>query len=259
MGGFVLLALLWNVCNGQGVNKGSIAVQIRNAAQQSLGNATLELLKAADTSLLKIALADKDGSAQFHDIPYGTYRLRVTQLSHQPLLSEPFILDQPALQLPALTLEEASKEMGSVTVTARKPFIQKLTDRIVVNVESSILSTGSTAFEVLERAPGVNIDPNDIISLRGRSGVIIMVDGKITAMTGQDLANFLRGLPSSAIERIEIITNPSAKYDAAGNSGIIDIRLKKRPAFWYQRHGNRWLWTGGLSKNQWRQQLQLPK
>ena len=74
MGGFVLLALLWNVCYGQGGNKGSIAVQIRNAAQQSLGNATLELLKAADTSLLKIALADKDGSAQFHDIPYGTYR-----------------------------------------------------------------------------------------------------------------------------------------------------------------------------------------
>ncbi len=73
----------------------------------------------------------------------------------------------------------------------------------------------------------MNVDQNDNISLRGRSGVIIMIDGKPTAMTGADLANYLKSLPSAAIERIDIITNPSAKYDAAGNSGIIDIRMKK--------------------------------
>lgn len=109
----------------------------------------------------------------------------------------------------------------------KKPFIQKLSDRIVVNVDNSIINAGSSAMEVLERSPGVNIDQNDIISLRGKQGVIIMIDGKPTAMSGSDLANYLRGLPSSAIERVDIITNPSAKYDAAGNSGIIDIRMKK--------------------------------
>jgi hypothetical protein len=124
-------------------------------------------------------------------------------------------------------LRQRTGDLSGVTVTARKPFIQKLTDRIVVNVESSIVSAGSSAMDVLERSPGVNIDQNDVISLRGRSGVIIMIDGKPTAMTGADLANYLRGLPAATIERIDIITNPSAKYDAAGNSGIIDIRMKK--------------------------------
>lgn len=85
--------------------------------------------------------------------------------------------------------------------------------------------------DVLERSPGVSIDQNDVLGLRGRQGVIIMIDGKPSPMTGADLANYLRGLPSSAIERIEIITNPSAKYDAAGNSGIIDIRMKKDQRF----------------------------
>ena len=101
----------------------------------------------------------------------------------------------------------------------------------MVNVENSIVNAGSTALEVLERSPGVTVDQNDAISLRGRSGVIIMIDGKPTPMSGSDLANYLRGLPSNAIERIDIITNPSAKYDAAGNSGIIDIRMKKDQRF----------------------------
>ena len=104
---------------------------------------------------------------------------------------------------------------------------KKLSDRIVVNVESSIISAGSSALDVLERSPGVTLDQNDAVSLRGKAGVIIMIDGKPSALTGADLANYLRGLPSNAIERIEIITNPSAKYDAAGNAGIIDIRMKK--------------------------------
>src|SRR5205085_1322353 len=105
--------------------------------------------------------------------------------------------------------------------------IQKLTDRIVVNVEGSIISAGSTAFDVLDRSPGVTIDQNDQIALRGKAGVIIMIDGRISPLSGADLTNYLRGLPSNAIERIDIITNPSAKYEAAGNAGIIDIRMKK--------------------------------
>ena len=117
--------------------------------------------------------------------------------------------------------------MKEVVVEGKKPFIQKLTDRIVVNVDNSIISAGSSAMDVLERSPGVNIDQNDVISLRGKQGVIIMIDGKPTPMTGTDLANYLKGLPSSTIDRIDIITNPSAKYDAAGNSGIIDIHMKK--------------------------------
>ncbi|HEU0064975.1 MAG TPA: outer membrane beta-barrel protein, partial [Flavisolibacter sp.] len=122
-------------------------------------------------------------------------------------------------------------QLQSVTVVGQKPFIQKLSDRIVVNVDNSVVNVGSAAFDVLERSPGVTIDQNDVISLRGRQGVIIMIDGKPSPMTGTDLANYLRSMSSNAIDHIDIITNPSAKYDAAGNSGIIDIHLKKDQRF----------------------------
>ena len=136
------------------------------------------------------------------------------------------------MELPSLKLQTVSAgQMQSVTVTGKKPFIQKLNDRIVVNVDNTVVNVGSAAMDVLERSPGVTIDQNDVISLRGRQGVIIMIDGKPSPMSGADLANYLRSLPSNAIDRIDIITNPSAKYDAAGNSGIIDIHLKKDQRF----------------------------
>ncbi|HSU26891.1 MAG TPA: outer membrane beta-barrel protein, partial [Chitinophagaceae bacterium] len=110
---------------------------------------------------------------------------------------------------------------------AKKPFIERQFDKLVLNVESSIISAGSSAFEILEKAPGVTIDQNDNISLKGKSGVIFMIDGKITPVSGQDLAAMLKGLPSSSIEKIELITNPSARYDASGTAGIINIKMKK--------------------------------
>lgn len=211
-------------------DRGKITVVIVNENQSALENATVELLKSKDSSLVKAAVTDAVGVAEFVQIPWNDYLLRVTMVNHNTAYSSPFTLSaaSPELRLPSISLQpKAAAALREVTVTARKPFIQKLTDRIVVNVDNSMVNAGSSAFEVLERAPGVLIDANDNISLRGRQGVIIMIDGKITPMAGSDLVNFLRGLPSNSIERIDIITNPSAKYDAAGNSGIIDIRMKK--------------------------------
>lgn len=209
--------------------KGNISVQVTDEHRATIENATVELLALKDSSLIKIAITDKNGLAGFENIAFGSYLIKTSVVNYTISYSEPFALsaEQTSLQLPAISLQPHAKEVGGVTVTSRKPFIQKLTDRIVVNVENSIVNVGSSAMDVLERSPGINVDQNDVISLRGRSGVIIMIDGKPTAMSGADLANYLRGLPSAAIERIDIITNPSAKYDAAGNSGIIDIRMKK--------------------------------
>lgn len=209
--------------------KGSVTLRIVNSRQAGLENATVELLKGKDSSLVKVAITDKEGTGLFENIPFGSYLAKITIVNFTTQYTSPIELSesQTSVLLPVITLLPKSGDLTGVTVTARKPFIQKLTDRIVVNVENSIVSAGSSAMEVLERSPGVNIDQNDVISLRGKSGVIIMIDGKPTAMSGADLANYLRGLPSAAIERIDIITNPSAKYDAAGNSGIIDIRMKK--------------------------------
>ncbi len=213
--------------------RGKIKASIINHLQSPQENVTVELRKAKDSSLVKIALTDKSGQAEFENIRLGSYFIKTSLVNYAPQYSAVFTLsaEQSFVQVPSIILKPVTTELSGVTVTGRKPFIQKLSDRIVVNVENSIVSAGSTAMDVLERSPGVNIDQNDNITLRGKSGVIIMVDGKPSPMTGADLANYLKGLPSSALERIDIITNPSAKYDASGNSGIIDIRMKKDQRF----------------------------
>lgn len=208
---------------------GKVTVTVVNENQANLENITLELVMAKDSSLVKAGITGRDGSAEMDNLRMGDYLLRVSGINYGAQYSQPFSLtpEQPGHVLPKMVLQARAAQLGGVTVTARKPFIQKLSDRIVVNVENSIVSAGSSAMDVLERSPGVLVDQNDNISLRGRSGLIIMIDGKPTAMSGSDLANYLKGLPSASIERIDIITNPSAKYDAAGNAGIIDIRMKK--------------------------------
>ena len=224
----ILLLSVSLLAAAQENSRGKITATIRTNLQAA-ENATVELRRAKDSSLVKIALTDKNGVAEFENIRFGNYFIKATLVNFATQYSAEVSLsaEQALLQIPAITLKPGTTLLSTVTVTSRKPFIQKLSDRIVVNVENSIVSAGSSAMDVLERSPGVNIDQNDNITLRGKSGVIVMVDGKPTPMTGADLANYLKGLPSSAIERIDIITNPSAKYDAAGNSGIIDIRMKK--------------------------------
>ncbi len=225
--------LLKTMVIAQSAKQGTIQITVTGEKALILENASVELLKAKDSSLVKIALTGNNGLAEFENIPFGHYLFKATMVGFDLKYSNIFELNlaQPELKLQTLSLSPASRQLGGVTVTGKKPFIQKLSDRIVVNVDNSIVNAGSSAMDVLERSPGVSIDQNDVIGLRGRQGVIIMIDGKPSPMTGTDLANFLRGLPSNAIERIEIITNPSAKYDAAGNSGIIDIRMKKDQRF----------------------------
>ena len=105
--------------------------------------------------------------------------------------------------------------------------MERKLDKLVVNVENSIVSAGSSVLDVLERSPGVVVNQQSSINLKGKSGVIIMIDGKPTPLSGEDLITYLKGIPAANIQTLEIITNPSARYDAAGNAGIINIRYKK--------------------------------
>ncbi len=207
-----------------------VTVQVLDEKGTPVENVTVELRSVKDSAIIRTAFTDKNGWAEMNKVKPGSYIVKVQMMNYETAYSSMLNISegQTEITVPAMKLlPKAVNDANNVTVTARKPFIQRLTDRIIVNVDNSIISAGSTAMDVLERSPGITIDQNDAISLRGRAGVIIMIDGKPSPMTGADLANYLRGLPSSAIDRIEIITNPSAKYDAAGNSGIIDIRMKK--------------------------------
>ena len=121
----------------------------------------------------------------------------------------------------------ANKKLDAVIVIAKKPFIEQQIDKTVVNVQADITAVGSSAFEILQKAPGINITGEDVINMSGKSGVNVMIDGRPTQMSAKELANFLRSMPGSTIEKIELITNPSSRFDAQGNAGIINIRLKK--------------------------------
>ncbi len=207
----------------------TISGVVKDSINQPLDVATVSLIRLPDSVFVKAELTDVDGKFEFIAIPSGTYYLNISFLGFKDHQSESFtVVDEgSSLTIPDIRLYGDGVALAEVSVVAQRPFIERRADRLIVNVESSILAAGSSALEVLERSPGIIVSANDMISIRGRSGVLFMIDGKVTPMSGQELANYLRGMPSSSIDRIEIITNPSAKYDAAGNAGIIDIRLKK--------------------------------
>jgi hypothetical protein len=221
-----------------------VSIAIINEANTPVEGATAVLMRGNDSAIVKAAVTNEGGVAEFEKVATGKYMVKVTTVNYSSYTSPLFEVVDQNVTLPSVVLHlESGKKLEEVTVTTKRPFIQKLTDRIVVNVENSIVNAGTTAMEVLEKSPGVTVDQNDKISLRGRSGVVIMIDGKITPMSGADLANYLKGLPSNAIDRIDIITNPSAKYEAAGNSGIIDIHMKKD-----QRFGANGTFTAGYGQ-----------
>lgn len=118
-------------------------------------------------------------------------------------------------------------QLKEVSVVATRPFIERQADKIIVNVESSVMSTGSTALEVLQRTPGITLDKDDHLQLKGKAGVTVMLDGKLTYLSADQISNLLKNMGSENISRIEVITNPSAKYDAQGNTGIINIVTRK--------------------------------
>ncbi|MBL7699154.1 MAG: TonB-dependent receptor plug domain-containing protein, partial [Chitinophagaceae bacterium] len=119
------------------------------------------------------------------------------------------------------------QELKEVKVVARKRLIEQKIDKMVVNVDAAVTNAGTTAMDVLEKSPGIQVDKDGNISLKGKQGVMVMIDGRPTYLTGTELANLLRGMESSQLEQIEIMTNPPAKYDAGGNSGVINIKTKK--------------------------------
>ncbi|RIV26891.1 TonB-dependent receptor [Fibrisoma montanum] len=229
---------------GQIPTRGKVYGQVGTVAGKPLEFTTMMLLKAKDSTLVKGAVSDAVGHYEFENVGAGEYLVAAQQIGYRKAYSQRFALDEarPAVEVPALAMTDETQNLSEVKVVAKKPFIEQQVDRTVVNVENSIVASGNTALEVLEKAPGVTIDrQNDQIQLKGKSGVIVYIDGKQTYLSGQEVANLLKNTPSDNIEKIEIITNPGSKYDAAGNSGIINIKMKKNKNF-----GTNGTWVAGL-------------
>lgn len=200
-----------------------------NSALKAVESASVSLLRVKDSSVAKLAVSDKNGLFEIENVKTGKYLVSVQALGHAKFYSTAFEISpgKPVYSFKNIELELATKSLSAVTVVSQKPLIEQKIDRTVVNVEASVTNTGSTALEVLEKSPGVTVDKDGNISLKGKTGVQVFIDGRPAYLSGQDLANMLRNMQSSQMDQIEIMTNPPAKYDAAGNSGVINIKTKK--------------------------------
>ncbi|MGZ3881297.1 MAG: outer membrane beta-barrel protein, partial [Flavisolibacter sp.] len=201
----------------------------KDADGKLLNGATVSLLKDTGRAILKYTVT-KDGNYAFEDIKPGRYRISASHVGFTPAMSPVIDFDGQKASAPDLKLAKASAQMANVTVSASKPIVEVKADKTVLNVEGTINSVGSDALELLRKSPGVLVDKDENLSVNGKNGVQVYVDGRPTPLSGQDLSNYLKSIQSTSIESIEIITNPSAKYEAAGNAGIINIRLKKNKA-----------------------------
>lgn len=215
----------------QGVFSQNITGTVKDEAGSLVKDATVYLLKAKDSSLVKMGVSSEKGGYHFDNIPAGNYLVSAAFTGMQTGFSAPFAHNGTAIKVPDIQLTRKDASLGNVTVTSRKPMVEVKADKMVINVEQTINSIGSDALELLRKSPGVTVDKDDNLGLAGKTGVQVFIDGRPSPLSGQDLSNYLKTLQSSQIESIELITNPSARYEAAGNAGIINIKLKKNKSF----------------------------
>ncbi len=231
-----ILFLCCNVTKAQSAGNG-IGGKVRQSNREEIPFVNVFLLKSTDSSMVKGVAASETGDYLFDNVPAGSYLVMASMVGFKKGYSRQLSYDGTNITVPELLLSPDVQSLEEVKVVALKPFIEQEVDRTIINVENSAVSAGSTALEVLERSPGVTVDQqNDRLKLRGREGVIVQIDGKQTYLSEAELVSLLRNTPSDNIEKIELITNPSAKYDAAGNSGIINIKFKKNKN--YGTNGN---------------------
>ncbi len=187
----------------------------------------IAVLQANDSSLVKADLTDDSGHFEITIPATGTFRVHFAATSYEAKYTGPFSISGSNFTVPTVVLEGLAKQLKEVAITSRKPMIEVKADKMVFNIENSINATGSNGLELLRKSPGIMVDNNDNISMKGKNGVRIYIDGKPTQLAPADLAAYLKSLNSSDIEAIEMISNPSARYDASGNAGIVNIRLRK--------------------------------
>lgn len=234
--GFTLLA-----------QEGQIHGSLQNAASEPLIFANVALYRSSDSTLVKAEASDETGKFRFIQIPAGNYWLQASYIGlPEYQQNEVVVTGDKDLDLGILRFAESVIELETALVKADRALVEIKPDRTVFNVSGTINSAGSDALSLLRKAPGVLVDNNDNISVLGRSGVQIYVDGKLLPLNGDALSAYLNNLQADQIDRIDIISNPGAKYDAEGNAGIIDIHLKKD-----KNHGANGSINGNISQGRY--------
>ena len=222
---FILTLFLTGFAQAQ---SGMIKGVLKDTQNAPLPYSNVAVYQSSDSSLLTGTITDAEG--QFNiNVKYGDYYLKISAVGFETYISKSVVVDSnnPTFDFSSIILKEDVQVMDAVEVTAMRPQVIVEADKMVVSVEGTAMAAGSTAYEVLEKSPGVFVDQDGNIQLNGKAGVQVMIDGRRSYLSATDLQNMLQGMSADNIKTIEIINNPSAKYDAEGNAGIINITLKK--------------------------------
>lgn len=227
-----IVLLLLSTTSFAQTNSASVSGKVIDNYNHPASSASVSLFRVKDSTVSKAAITNNDGDFVINNIKPGKYFISVTSVGLKKSASAVFELkEKQSYFLAPIKLIQNDKRLSDVNVDSKRPIIETTPDKVIYNVENSINATGSNAFELLQKSPGVTIDKDENIFLKGKNGVRIYIDGKISQIAGKYLAEYLKAINSADIESIEMISNPSAKYDASGNAGIINIRLKRNKNF----------------------------
>ncbi len=207
---------------------GSITGKVTDNGQQPVPAASVFLLRLPDSVKLANTLTDSAGIFVFEAISSGQFILKISATGYkEKLAAVTHETGKGNTEANISFLETSASELGNVTVVGRRPPVEVHADKTIVNVEATLSNTGATALEVLEKSPGVTVDRDGNISLRGKPNPLVMIDGKPTYLSAAELVSLLNSMNAGQLDQIELMTNPPAKYDAAGNAGVINIKTKK--------------------------------
>ena len=209
---------------------GKLGGQIIDAKGNPVAYATVTVLRA-DSSVVNGDLTKEDGSFDISGLAFGNYLLRVNILGFREHMVDRVVLDaeKPNLKLGKITITATAQRLDEVQIVGQQNQMQMQVDKKTFNVDKNITATGGSATDVLQNIPSLTVDPDGNVSLRGKDNVTILIDGKPATLLGGDNASALQSLPASSIANVEVITNPSSRYDAQGMTGIVNIITKKRP------------------------------
>ncbi len=222
---FIYHFFLLLICSSSFAQTGNISGKVLDAKNQPLAGASVMLLHLPDSARISGQAADENGTYLFSKINNGKYTVKTAMVGFYAVYSKAFDFTGTNLNLPNLILNEQKTSLKEVTVSSTLPQLEQQSDRLVVNVEK-LNTTGDNALEVLKKAPGIKLDKDDNILYRNNAGVVVMIDGRRTYMSGAELSNYLKSMPGSALSKVELIPNPPGNYDAEGTAGMINIILK---------------------------------
>ena len=226
---FIGLIILFCPISSYSQNK--ITGNITNDKNSIIDFKTVMLYKTGDSIVLTSTLTDEKGVFEFLNIASGNYFFKINEEGHIPFISKEFKYDGGEFNFGELKLMVKTTEIEEISVVARKPVLTVTGEKTILNVANITNMAGLNGLEVLRRTPGVMIDKDNNITLKGKSDVKIFMDGRPSQLANDDLVNLLKSMNAADIESIEVIKNPSAKYDASGTGGVINIVLKKNKGF----------------------------